>query len=235
MKHGRRILLRAEDGKAASFFVGERFPVTLAQFSSSLAGTGGNVPALVGENFPTTTLTTGVAPVFLATGDFNNDSKPDLVVANNTDNTIMVFLGNGDGTFGNAITTNLESGAGPVWIATGNFNPLVANDTFLDLAVVNKALNKVSILLGKGDGTFTAAPDLTTGASPVSAVAANFHDKLAGSSLDFAVANQADNSISIFQGNGDGHSRRPHSFSFQRDSNPPASRQQPCQPAGTRT
>lgn len=209
VKHGRRILLRAEDGKAASFFVGEKFPVTLAQFSSSLAGTGGNVPALVGENFPTTTLTTGVAPVFVATGDFNNDSKPDLVVANNADNTIMVFLGNGDGTFGNAITTNLESGAGPIWIATGNFNPLVANDTFLDLAVVNKALNKVSILLGKGDGTFTAAPDLTTGASPVSAVAANFHDKLAGSSLDLAVANQADNSISIFQGNGDGTFKPP--------------------------
>lgn len=210
VKHGRRILLRAEDGKPASFFVGEKFPVTLAQFSSSLAGTGGNTPGLVGENFPTTTLNTGVAPIFLVTGDFNNDGNPDLAVANNTDNTIMTFLGNGDGTFGNEITTDLDTGAGPVWIATGNFNPLVNNDTNLDLAVVNKLLNSVSILLGKGDGTFTkTTPDLMTGKSPVSAVAANFHDALAGSSLDLAVANQADNSISIFQGNGDGTFKAP--------------------------
>jgi Bacterial type II and III secretion system protein/FG-GAP-like repeat len=210
VKHGRRIMLRAEDGKAASFFVGEKFPVTLAQFSSSLAGTGGNIPGLVGENFPTTTLNTGVAPFFLVTGDFNNDGNPDLAVANNTDNTVMVFLGNGDGTFGNEITTDLDTGAGPVWLATGNFNPLVNNDTFLDLAVVNKALNSVSILLGKGDGTFTkTTPDLTTGKSPVSAVAANFHDTVVGSTLDLAVANQADNSISIFQGNGDGTFKPP--------------------------
>lgn len=210
VKHGRRILLRAEDGKAASFFVGEKFPVTLAQFSSSLAGTGGNTAGLVGENFPTTTLNTGVAPIFLVTGDFNNDGNPDLAVANTTDNTIMTFLGNGDGTFGNEITTALDTGAGPVWIATGNFNPLVNNDTNLDLAVVNKLLNSVSILLGNGDGTFTkTTPDLTTGKSPVSAVAANFHDALVGSSLDLAVANQADNSISIFQGNGDGTFKTP--------------------------
>jgi type II/III secretion system protein/VCBS repeat protein len=209
VRHGRRILLRAEDGKPATFFVGERFPVTLAQFSSSLAGVGGSVPGLVGANFPTTALTTGNAPDFIATGDLNNDSFPDLIVANNTDNTLSVFLGNGDGTFGSATTTDLETGAGPVWIATGNFNPLTNSDTFLDLAVVNKALNSVSILLGKGDGTFTAAPDLTTGKSPVSAIAANFHDTLVGSSLDLAVANQADNSISLFQGNGDGTFKPP--------------------------
>src|SRR5580693_10108620 len=38
VRTGRRVLLRAEDGQPASFFVGERFPVSLAQFSSSLVG-----------------------------------------------------------------------------------------------------------------------------------------------------------------------------------------------------
>jgi len=42
------------------------------------------------------------------------------------------------------------------------------------------------------------------GNDPVSIVTANFHDTLATSSLDLAVANKADNTISILQGNGDG-------------------------------
>ena len=48
---GRRVLLRAQDGQPADFFVGERFPVSLATFSPSLlsgsitgAGTGINNP-----------------------------------------------------------------------------------------------------------------------------------------------------------------------------------------------
>src|SRR5580658_7098494 len=40
---GRRVLLRAEDGQPATFFVGERFPVSLAQYSSSLVGNANSV------------------------------------------------------------------------------------------------------------------------------------------------------------------------------------------------
>ena len=47
VRTGRRILLRAEDGKPATFFVGERFPVALAQFSPSLAGTATGVAGLI--------------------------------------------------------------------------------------------------------------------------------------------------------------------------------------------
>ncbi|HVW11627.1 MAG TPA: VCBS repeat-containing protein, partial [Bryobacteraceae bacterium] len=38
---------------------------------------------------------TGTGPDGIATADFNNDGRPDIVVANNLDNTITVFLTNG--------------------------------------------------------------------------------------------------------------------------------------------
>ncbi len=40
-------------------------------------------------------------------------------------------------------------------------------------------------------------------------VAANFHDTVAGSTIDLAVANQGDNTISIFESNGDGTFKSP--------------------------
>src|SRR5271155_438945 len=137
VRHGRRILLRAEDGHPATFFVGERFPVTLAQFSPSLVGAGGGIPGASTENFPITTLDTGVAPDFVATGVLRNSvGLQDLVVANSTDNTLSIFLSNGDGTFTQPTPGTIATGVAPVWIATGNFNTNPAipnNDTNLDL------------------------------------------------------------------------------------------------------
>lgn len=212
VRHGRRILLRTEDGKPATFFVGERFPVTLAQFSPSLEGIGGNVPGVSSTNFPTTNLATGNAPTFVATGvTRKTGSNIDLLVANNTDNTLSIFLGNGDGTFASPAT--LATGNGPVWIATGNFNTDTTkpgSDQILDLAVVNHGDNSVSIFLGNGDGTFKPAtpPTLSTGtgSGPVSAVATTL---TASGFTDIVAANHANNTLSVFLGNGDGTFKTP--------------------------
>jgi hypothetical protein len=212
VRHGRRILLRTEDGKPATFFVGERFPVTLAQFSPSLEGIGGNVPGVLSANFPTTNFATGNAPTFVATGVLRSTvSNIDMLVANNTDNTLSIFLGNGDGTFVSPAT--LATGVGPVWIATGNFNTDTTkpgSDKFLDLAVVNHGDNSVSIFLGKGDGTFKPAtpPTLSTGtgSGPVSAVATSL---TASGFVDIVAANHANNTLSVFLGNGDGTFKTP--------------------------
>jgi type II secretory pathway component GspD/PulD (secretin) len=214
VRHGRRILLRTEDGKPATFFVGERFPVTLAQFSPSLEGIGGNVPGVSSTNFPTTNFATGNAPTFVATGVLRSTgSIQDLLVANNTDNTLSIFLGtgNGDGTFASPAT--LATGNGPVWIATGNFNTDTTkpgSDKFLDLAVVNHGDNSLSIFLGNGDGTLKPAtpPTLSTGtgSGPVSAVATNL---TASGFTDIVAANHANNTLSVFLGNGDGTFKTP--------------------------
>ena len=73
----------------------------------------------------------GYSPISIISDDFNNDTKLDLAVANNEDNTVSILLGNGDGTFQNQ--TTYRSGAGPVSIVAGDFN----NDGKQDLAVVN--------------------------------------------------------------------------------------------------
>lgn len=204
VRTGQRIILRAEDGRPATFFVGDRIPVSLAQYGASLGGSGTSLAGVTSQSFPTTTLTTGKGPEFVAVADLRNESRNDLIVANSGDNTLSVFLSNGDGTFESAITPAPVTGTDPVWIATGNFNNVApGNDLFPDLAVADQTANTVSILLGNGDGTFKPKVDLPTGRAPVSVVAANFHDKT-NSNLDLAVANFNDNTISLFPGNGDG-------------------------------
>lgn len=212
VRHGRRILLRTEDGKPATFFVGERFPVTLAQFSPSFAGVGGNVPGVGFANFPETNFDTGNAPTFVATGVLRNTgSTVDMIVANNADNTLSVFLGNGDGTF--QAPSIVKTGVGPVWIATGNFNTDTTkpgNDKNLDVAVANQADNSISIFLGDGLGGLNPAipPTLSTGtgSSPVSVVAATL---TASGFTDLVAANHANNTLSVFLGNGDGTFKPP--------------------------
>jgi type II secretory pathway component GspD/PulD (secretin) len=209
VQSGRRILLRAEDGQPATFFVGQRIPVSLSTYSSSFVsgtginGTSGNSVANPIVNYPA-----GNAPSFVATTSLRENGVNDLIVANSADNTLSVLLGNGDGTFASQAT--YATGTDPVSIATGQFNDgaTATNvDDFPDIAVANKVANTVSILLGPadGDGTFQPKIDLPTGHAPVSVVSANFHD-LNGVSgaVDLAVANQADSTISIFQGTGNG-------------------------------
>jgi type II secretory pathway component HofQ len=209
VRAGRRVLLRAEDGQPATFFVGERYPVSLAQYSSSLVGNANSVatqtPTASAPNsaLPVTTVNTGTNPDFVATADFNQDNFQDFVVANFTDGTLSLFLGNptDPGTFENPSTITV--GAGPTWISTGFFNE--KNDTtntLVDLAVANQTAGTVSILHGNGDGTFTAEPALTlpSGAGPTAIAVADFNgDGFA----DLAVVNKNANTVSIFLGNGD--------------------------------
>jgi hypothetical protein len=90
------------------------------------------------------------------------------------------------------------AGSGPWWIATGDFN----NDGIPDLATVNQNGNTVTILLGKGDGTFTAtAVSPPTGNVPVSIAVGDFDGD---GKADLAIANSSSNTVTILLGNGDG-------------------------------
>src|SRR5580704_8216018 len=206
---GRRVLLRAEDGQPATFFVGERFPVSLAQFSSSLVGnattTATQTPTASASTptLPIFTVTTGTNPDFVVTADFNNDNFQDFAVANFTDGTLTLFDGNptSPGSFGTG--TTIPVGAGPTWISTGFFNTKTdTTNTIVDLAVANQTAGTVSILHGNGDGTFTVEPSLTlpSGAGPTAIAVGDFNDD---GFADLAVVNRNANTVSIFLGNGD--------------------------------
>ena len=130
---------------------------------ASIASTSGgqNLAVLLGNGDGTfqspTYYAAGVIPVALTVADFNRDGLVDLAVANqNVDaDGYNVLLGNGDGTFKNAVGG--KAGADPDAIVAADFN----GDGILDLAVLNfcgKNANcgngTISILSGKGDGTF---------------------------------------------------------------------------------
>ena len=85
-------------------------------------------------------------------GDFNNDSKTDMVVRHWFTDKLTLFLNNGDGTFNAASTITSNPSLNDLVLA--DFN----NDTYLDIAVTNAdwyaSYDMLSIHLGNGDGTF---------------------------------------------------------------------------------
>ena len=159
------------------------------------------------------TVTTGQQPYGMALGEFlQGDNLPEFAVTNTLDNTITLLVANGtNGSYRTFSTVSLP-GIFPSGIVAGDFN----RDGLLDLAVVNTcgAQNpcfpqaaplgpgSVTILLGNGDGTFTALPaQLPTGSIPYAIAAADLNGD---GFLDLVVANSTGNTLSVFMGDGDG-------------------------------
>ena len=109
----------------------------------------------------------GSYPFAVVSGYFNNDTIPDLAVANYYDGTVSVRLGNADGTFQDAV--NSSTGSYPVSLAVGDFN----GDTKLDLVTANGS--SVCVLLGNGDGTFQPASNIDLGSSTASVAVGDFN------------------------------------------------------------
>src|SRR5207249_2010363 len=87
----------------------------------------------------------------------NGDGKNDLLVANRSNITVGVLLGNGDGTF--AAMQTFTTGSGPYAVAVADVN----GDGKLDVAVANYGSSSSSVLLGNGNGTFAAKQDEAVG------------------------------------------------------------------------
>ena len=137
---------------------------------------------------------TGANPICIVVGDFNGDGKSDIAIANHTNSSVTVLLGNGDGTF--TAAPSPATGGYPNSIAVGDFN----GDGNLDLVTANGD-NSLTVLLGNGDGSFTAAPSLTAGSRPQFAAVGDFNGD---GNADLAVANAGDETVSILLGHGDG-------------------------------
>jgi len=96
----------------------------------------------------------GLEPQGIQVGDFNGDTKPELIIPNfrTTVETqsVTAYLGVGDGTFGPSLEVSLGASKNPVAAAAGYFDDDPSDpNAKLDLVVVNRSGNSVSILLGQ--------------------------------------------------------------------------------------
>ncbi len=137
------------------------------------------------------------SPHGLAVGDFKGDGNADLVVAGLGCGQVKILLGKGDGTFSEGGTFSTGGGAmnAPETVAVGDFN----GDGKLDLVTADAEFNQVSVLIGKGDGTFQRYVAYPTGSEARKVVAGDFNRD---GHLDLAVSTGV--GVSIFLGNGDG-------------------------------
>ena len=139
----------------------------------------------------------------VAVGDFNRDGKQDYVIADYGGSTIQTLLGNGDGTFQPALVSSSQNSQ--LSIASGDFN----GDGILDL-VTGSQNGTVAVLLGKGDGTFTA-PTLISVSTNGSCYGVAVADLNRDGKQDI-VATAYSSNVVVLLGKGDGTFQSPKSF-----------------------
>jgi hypothetical protein len=170
---------------------------------------------------------TGSTPSWALLTDLKGDGALDLIATDSFANAVSVLLGNGTGRLGSH--SDFPVGPNPYGAAVGDFN----GDGKTDIAVANgdippnclsfgnfcppSGLGSVSVLIGKGDGTFKRAVNYDLEYWPNAVAVGDFNRD---GKLDLAVVNQcgtdsqcsSNGSVSILLGNGDGTFQQPMSF-----------------------
>jgi hypothetical protein len=135
-------------------------------------------------------------PSAIAVGDFAGGNDLGAAIALSVDNSVAIFLGNGQGTLTLAQTIILPANSAPGAIVAGDFG-----NGHVDLAVADTGTNEVTILLGNGDGTFRVMPPIAVGLGPVSIAAGNFGN----GQVDLAVADSVSGDVTILANSGAGN------------------------------
>lgn len=128
--------------------------------------------------------------------DFNRDGLIDVCLANTTDESVSVLLGNGDGTF--ASQQVIAVGNGPRGIAVLDAD----GDGDVDIVSANAGSGNLAIMLNNGAGVFGPATFFEGGGSGEWSLAAA--DMNSDGILDLVIGTATSDEILINLGNGDG-------------------------------
>ncbi|MGO9607330.1 MAG: FG-GAP-like repeat-containing protein [Candidatus Binataceae bacterium] len=146
-------------------------------FQMLLLGGGGAARSFTPSFAAQQTFVAGSGPISVTLADLNGDGLPDLIVANQGDNTVSVLLNTtapGATTPSFAAQQTFGTGTTPASVTAADIN----GDGKPDLIVANKGGNNVSVLLnttapGATTLSFTAQQTFGTGGTPISVTAAD--------------------------------------------------------------
>ncbi len=144
--------------------------------------------------------------------DLNNDGVDDLIVPNTGGNSVMIYRGIGNGTFG--LGEEIFTGSNPSSVTVSDLD----GDPFRDLVVTNRGSNSVAVFYGQPFADFQTVPGVTSipfragalsklpsGSGPVDAQVVTLRDPVDGTmQTGLVVTNGTNDSVSFIPSAGNG-------------------------------
>jgi predicted dienelactone hydrolase len=176
-----------------------------AGFALTVNGTGfvpGSVVRWNGHARTTTFVSESRVKATILSSDLAKADTASVTVVNpgtggGTSNVAFFEITAPSSSIGLTLSSSLDVGGTPTSVAVADFN----RDGKLDLAVASENSNSISVLLGKGDGTFNATVHYGVGSASESVAVGDFNDD---GKVDLAVADVDSQTVSVLLGNGDG-------------------------------
>ena len=137
-----------------------------------------------------------LTPISLQAGDWDNDGRKDIAVANRGMDSISILLNTDNDNF--TTTDSLDTADFPQQLMQGDWN----GDNVTDLASLSVGENLLQLWKGKGDGTFEKTSELDTPSSPQQLEVADFD---CDGRQDLAVSSRSAEVLRIWYGDGSGN------------------------------